>query len=47
MGFVKQCFDYAKENDWKLKVTCPYMKGPFLKKYATEYKQMVVEPALD
>ena len=41
MPFAKACFDYAKEHNWKVKVTCTYLREKFLGQYSEKYKTIL------
>ncbi|KAL9655215.1 hypothetical protein ABK040_008990 [Willaertia magna] len=43
MPFAKKCFDYAKENGWTVKVTCPYLLEKFLGLYRNKYEDILFE----
>ncbi|EFC46433.1 predicted protein [Naegleria gruberi] len=43
MPFAKACFDHALENNWKVKVTCTYLKWKFLEKYYDTYERILVD----
>ncbi|EFC47132.1 predicted protein [Naegleria gruberi] len=43
MPFAKACFDYALQHNWKVKVTCTYLREKFLGLHSGHYKSILVE----